>query len=105
MIYILLYLLIDAEEEVIQIFNELDNKKKLIIIRGLKKIFIDEFNREITRYKEIHKQYENQRTEMSILHEFGLEQGYIDQTFTLNDDIDFQIATNFEDVESLADMK
>ncbi len=42
---------------------------------------------------------------MSILYEFGVEQGYIKPSFSLYNDIDFQLATNFQDVDSLADMK
>ena len=105
MIYILLLLLIDAEEEVIGIFNEMDNEKKIIIKRGFKKIFTDEFDKEIALYKEIYKKYEDKRVELSILHAFGLEQDFIEQTYTLNDDIDYQLFTDFQNVDSLEDMK
>lgn len=98
MIYVLLLLLIDAEEEVIDIFNELDIEKKRIIKRGFKKIFTDEFNKEITLYKEIYKKYEDKRVELSILYEFGLEQDFIKESFSLNDDIDYQLLNNFEDM-------
>ena len=104
MIYLLLILLIDAEEDVIAIFNRLDNDKKVVIIKLFKKIFEDEFNKEIILFKRIYKAYENKRVELTILHEFGIEQGFIKESDLLNNDTDYQIYKNFNNVDSLEDM-
>ena len=104
MMYILLVLLLQANEEAIDIFNTLSNEKKLLILKLLKKIFEDEFNKEIALYKRIYRAYEAKRVELTILYEFGVEQGYINEATAFTDDIDYQLFYNFDNVDSLRDM-
>ena len=101
MIFALLLLLIDSEEEVLDIFNLLDIEKKKIIKKGLEKIYADKFNKEIAMYKKMHRDYEKKRIELSKLYEFSLEQDFIKPSFNLDSDIDFQIATGFQEVDDL----
>lgn len=105
MIYILLILLIDADEEVIDIFNNLDNEKKIILLKAFKYIFIDEFDEEIVLYKKLHQEYEEKKVELAILYEFGVDKGYIKKNEeSITNDIDYLIATHFEDIDNLDDM-
>ncbi|QOY52309.1 hypothetical protein [Candidatus Sulfurimonas baltica] len=104
MIFILLLLLEDANEDAVDIFNKLDNDKKLLLLKLFKKIFMDEFNREIALYKKIHKAYEDKRVELSILHEFGVEQGYVNEASSFTDDIDYQIINHFKNVDNVENM-
>jgi len=104
MILILLILLENANEEAIEIFNRLDNDKKLLLLKLFRKVFIEEFDKEIAKYKRIYEDYEKQRVELSILYEFGVEQGYIKEQNSFDNDIDLEILTHFQDIDSIEDM-
>ena len=104
MILLLLVLLENANEDAIAIFNTLDNDKKLLLLKLFRKVFIEEYDKEIVLYKLINKQYEDKKVELTILHEFGIEQGYVNEATSFFNDIDLQIDTNFEDVSSIEDL-
>ena len=105
MIYILLLLLSESDsEELIEAFNTMDRERKKIILDALRKLYVEEFNQEITIYKRIYQEYEDKRVELAILHEFGLEQGFINEATSFFNDIDLQIDTNFENVNSIEDL-
>jgi len=105
MIYILLILLAESDsEELIEAFNTMDRERKKIIINGLKKLFVEEFSLEIMIYKRIYKEYKDKKAALAILYEFALEQGLITEDFSIENDIDFQLFNNFNDVDSLEDM-
>jgi len=104
MILLLLVLLEDADEEAIAIFNTLANDKKLLLLKLFRRVFIEEYDKEITIYKEINQQYEDKKVELTILHEFGVEQGYVNEVTSFLNDIDYQITANFEDVNSIEDL-
>ena len=104
MIFLLLLMLAEAEGEAIDIFNRLDNDKKLVILRYFKQIFIDEINEEIALFKDLYKKYEGKRTEIYILHEFGVSQGYVSQATSFTNDIDYQLDRNFENVNDVENM-
>jgi len=38
------------------------------------------------------------------VHEFAIEQGYVNEVTSITNDIDFQIDTDFEDVNSIEDL-
>ena len=104
MILLLLVLLEDANEEAVGIFNTLDNYKKVLLLKLFRRVFIEEYDKEIALYKQINKQYEDKKVELTILHEFGIEQGYVNEATSFFNDIDLQIDTNFEDVNSIVDI-
>ena len=104
MILLLLVLLEDANEEAVGIFNTLDNYKKVLLLKLFRRVFIEEYDKEIALYKQINKQYEDKKVELTILHEFGIEQGYVNEATSFFHDIDLQIDTNFEDVNSIEDI-
>jgi len=104
MILLLLVLLEDANEEAVGIFNTLDNYKKVLLLKLFRRVFIEEYDKEIALYKQINKQYEDKKVELTILHEFGIEQGYVNEATSFFNDIDLQIDTNFEDVDSIDDI-
>jgi len=94
MILLLLVLLKDANEEAMIIFNTLNNDKKLVLLKLFKRVFIEEFDKEIALYEIIYRDYENKRVELEILHEFGIKQNYIDEnSLFFNEDL--QINTDF----------
>jgi len=104
MILLLLVLLEDANEEAIGIFNTLDNYKKILLLKLFSKVFFEEYDKEMLIYKQIYKQYENKKVELTILHEFGIEQGYVNEATSFFNDIDLQIDTHFENVNSIEDL-
>ncbi|WP_434637320.1 hypothetical protein MLC35_00830 [Sulfurimonas sp. NW7] len=82
----------------------MSRERKKIILDALKKLFIEEFNQEIMIHKRMHQEYEDKKIELAILHKFGLEQGFIKEDFSFENDIDFQLFNNFNNVSSLEDM-
>ena len=104
MFFLLLMILEDANGGAVDIFNKLDNDKKLALLQLLRQVFLDEFDEELSMYKKIYKIHEDKKLELEKLLKFGIEQGYINEATSLTDDIDQQLFNNLNNMNEDMDM-